>query len=315
MKPKGSLPHSQKLSTCPYPKSDPSSPYSHPTSWRSILILPSHRCLGLPSGLLPSDLPIKSLYPPLLFPTVPHALLNPFPLLTSCQRVSPSPRSYEMFRNIDKFLRWGAVRTSPNPHPWSPPSVGCPRLLIQYIRRWSPYLEAVSPSATWRSAIPWWQCTYLQLILTNQKLALLDICDSYGSMRRTDTSAALISSPNYSPERRVYKFTVLLNTFTIHGSPRSATCEEFKVRTVHRGQQHVRNSRSVQYTEASNVRNSKSVQYTEASNMWGIQSPYSTPRPATCEEFKVRTVHLGQQHVRNSRSVQYAEASIEVLTT
>jgi hypothetical protein len=100
MKPKGSLPHSQKLSTCPYPKSDPSSPYSHPTSWRSILILPSHLCLGLPSGLLPSDLPIKSLYPPLLFPIVPHALLNRFPLLTSCQRVNPNPRSYEMFRNL-----------------------------------------------------------------------------------------------------------------------------------------------------------------------------------------------------------------------
>ena len=27
----------------------------HPTSWRSILILSTHLCLGLPSGLFPSD--------------------------------------------------------------------------------------------------------------------------------------------------------------------------------------------------------------------------------------------------------------------
>jgi len=37
---------------------------SHPTSWRSILILSSHVLLGLPSGLLPSGLPTKALYTP-----------------------------------------------------------------------------------------------------------------------------------------------------------------------------------------------------------------------------------------------------------
>ena len=38
------------------------SPYPHPTSWRSILILPTHLRLGLPSGLFHSGFPIKILY-------------------------------------------------------------------------------------------------------------------------------------------------------------------------------------------------------------------------------------------------------------
>ena len=37
----------------------------HPTSWRSILILSSHLCLGLPSGLIPSGFSTKTLYTPL----------------------------------------------------------------------------------------------------------------------------------------------------------------------------------------------------------------------------------------------------------
>jgi len=41
---------------------------SHPTSWRSILILSFLLHLGLPSGLFSSGFPIKTLYKPLLSP-------------------------------------------------------------------------------------------------------------------------------------------------------------------------------------------------------------------------------------------------------
>ena len=44
------------------------STYPHPTSWRSILILSTHLCLGLPSGLFPSGFPTKTLYASLSSP-------------------------------------------------------------------------------------------------------------------------------------------------------------------------------------------------------------------------------------------------------
>jgi hypothetical protein len=39
------------------------------------------------------------------------------------------------------FLRSGVVSPTPNPQAGGPPLVGCPRLLIQYIRSYSAYLE------------------------------------------------------------------------------------------------------------------------------------------------------------------------------
>jgi len=43
-------------------------PPFHPTSWRFILVLSSHLCIGLPSGLFLSGFPNKTLYAPLLSP-------------------------------------------------------------------------------------------------------------------------------------------------------------------------------------------------------------------------------------------------------
>jgi hypothetical protein len=45
----------------------------HPNTWRSILVLTSHLSLGLPSGLIPTGFPTKTLYKPLLSPYVLHA--------------------------------------------------------------------------------------------------------------------------------------------------------------------------------------------------------------------------------------------------
>ena len=64
------------------------------------------------------------------------------------RRISPVPRIMYAFRNRVKFLWWGVVSTSPNLQAEGPSLVGCPRLLIQYICSYLPYLEAVRPSGT-----------------------------------------------------------------------------------------------------------------------------------------------------------------------
>jgi hypothetical protein len=92
-------------------------------------------------------------------PIKPYHVL--FSMLRSYQRISPGLRHFKTFRNNKKFLWWGVVGPMPNHQARGPPLVGCPRLLIQYIRSYPPYLEDFPPSATWGCAMPWWQGTHL----------------------------------------------------------------------------------------------------------------------------------------------------------
>jgi hypothetical protein len=79
--------------------------------------------------------------------TKPHV---PFPLHSSPQSISSVPRLlFEHFVTWH-FLRRGVASTAPNPQVGAPPLVGCPQLLIQYIR-------SFPPSATWECPTPWWQ--------------------------------------------------------------------------------------------------------------------------------------------------------------
>jgi hypothetical protein len=63
MEPEGSLLRSQEPTTGPYPEPDSSS-----LLLRSIPILFSHLCLGVPSGLFPAGYPTKILFTILISP-------------------------------------------------------------------------------------------------------------------------------------------------------------------------------------------------------------------------------------------------------
>jgi hypothetical protein len=85
---------------------------SHPISLRSILILFSHLLVGLPSGLFPSGFPTQAFYSP--------------------RRCATSAFTVRTFS------------PSPNAQSGVPSLVGCPRLLIHFIRSCPPSVEAIS---------------------------------------------------------------------------------------------------------------------------------------------------------------------------
>ena len=78
--------HSPVSTTCPCPKPHQSSPYPHPISRKSILILSSHLHLGLPSGSFPHVSPSKTLHTPLLYP-IRATFLAPLILLNFITRI------------------------------------------------------------------------------------------------------------------------------------------------------------------------------------------------------------------------------------
>jgi hypothetical protein len=139
--------------------------------------LPWDPILSQPNPVRPIDLYLSKVQLNVILPPTPRSSqwsltfwptnLNPVntsPLPRACQRISPVPRRFETFRNNKKFLRWGVVSPCPTVQAVGPPLVGCPWLLILYIRSYPPYPEDFLPSATWGRAMPWWQGTHLTWI-------------------------------------------------------------------------------------------------------------------------------------------------------
>jgi hypothetical protein len=60
-------------------------------------------------------------------------------VLRLCQVIRPVPRLCVVIRNKYRVLRGRVVSPPPNPQAGGPPTVGCPRLLIQYIRSYPPH--------------------------------------------------------------------------------------------------------------------------------------------------------------------------------
>ena len=106
MEPECSLPHSQVPATCPYPEPARSSPHPLTSHFLKIHLTKSH---------------------------VPFSLLRPY------QSVSPGPRQVFMFRNNASFYDEELSKPRRTPQAGGPPLVGCPWLLIQYIRSYRPY--------------------------------------------------------------------------------------------------------------------------------------------------------------------------------
>ena len=103
-------------------------PTSHFLKIHLNIIIPSTP--GLPSGLFPSSFPTKTLYAPLL--------------LVGRTEVSVQIRGFL----CENFLTWyvftaRSCQHLAQPQVGGPPFVGCPRVLIQYIRGYPPYRGAV----------------------------------------------------------------------------------------------------------------------------------------------------------------------------
>jgi hypothetical protein len=88
-----------------------------------------------------------------LIPLRPNILLRTLfsNTLSLCSRLCV------VIRNKYWVLRGRVVSPPPTPQAGAPPSVGCPRLLIQHIRSYPPYLEAVSSIRNPRIGFDWFR--------------------------------------------------------------------------------------------------------------------------------------------------------------
>jgi hypothetical protein len=77
-------------------------------------------------------------------------------------------KSEPVVRDVVKFLRWEVLSTSNNTQACGSPLVGCPLLLIQYIRSYPLGLQAVPPPTTWVRATSWWQGSTYQCYLSRK---------------------------------------------------------------------------------------------------------------------------------------------------
>ena len=105
MEPEASLLYSQVPTACPYPSSLMQSTAPHPTSWRSILILSSNLCLGLPSDLFQSGFPTKTLYMPHLSPICATCPAHPI-LLDFITRAISGEQYRSLSFSLCTFLHW-----------------------------------------------------------------------------------------------------------------------------------------------------------------------------------------------------------------
>ena len=97
MEPGGSMPHSQGLSNNSYPEPNQTQlPALIPISSRSILILSSHLCLGLPKGLFPVGLPVKT------FESTPTFLYSSYMTCSS----QPSRFNHRLYRRTVQTMKF-----------------------------------------------------------------------------------------------------------------------------------------------------------------------------------------------------------------
>jgi hypothetical protein len=107
------------------------------------------------------------------------------------------------FRNKLIFLRLGIVSPTPNPQAGGPPLVGCPRLFVQYIRSYPPYLEAVSSICNLRTH-------YAVVTRDPCNMVLLVSFDKYQMYKVT---TLLCSHPNVVTEVEMYELMKLFSSY------------------------------------------------------------------------------------------------------